>query len=182
MLMNWTDYVEANTNVLRSVSESDIENLLSLLNEVRAAAGTLWILGNGGSASLASHASGDFSKTVVGLGGLPLRSVALSDLVALQTAFSNDESFEDAFGQSLKLLAKPGDGVLLFSVSGTSPNIVSATKKAIELGLKVGAVVGSAGANPPHRPHCQIVLNSADYQIVENAQVSIMHWLTKSLA
>jgi D-sedoheptulose 7-phosphate isomerase len=181
-MKNWIDYVEANTSVLQSVSEADLEKLLSLLKEVRSAAGTLWILGNGGSASLASHASGDFSKTVDGLGGSALRAVALSDLVALQTAFANDESFEEAFGESLELLAKPGDAVLLFSVSGTSPNIVFATKKAIELGLKVGAVVGSAGANPTHKPNCLLVLDSEDYQIVENAQVSIMHWLTKNLA
>lgn len=182
MMNDWAKYVDANASVLRGVSETDLNNLINLVKEVRESDGTLWILGNGGSASLASHASGDFSKTVKGLGGGPLRAVALSDLVALQTAFSNDESFEEGFGKSLELLARQGDGVLFFSVSGTSPNLMSATKKAIDLGLKVGAVVGSAGTGAPQRAHCLVVLDSNDYQIVENAQVTIMHWLTKKLA
>jgi D-sedoheptulose 7-phosphate isomerase len=182
MNMAWDEYVNANMKVLQQVDESDIADLLSFLEGIRKVGGTLWILGNGGNASLASHASADFSKTVNGLGGLPLKSVALSDLVALQTAFSNDESFEDGFGRSLRLLAKPEDGVLLFSVSGTSPNLLAAVKTAKELGLRVGAVVGSGGANPSQKPDCLLVLASSDYQVVENAQVSIMHWLTKRLA
>jgi phosphoheptose isomerase len=70
----------------------------------------------------------------------------------------------------------------MFSVSGTSPNLVSATRMASDLGLKVATVVGSSGENPPLRPDCMVVVGSRDYQIVENAHVTVMHWLTKRLA
>ena len=180
-MKTWNDYMSANHEVMRSVSPDELGQLLRTLEEVRAREGSLWVLGNGGSASLASHAVADFSKTASSIGGKPLKTFAPSEMVALQSAFSNDLSFEEAFSTTFEMYLQPIDGVLIFSVSGKSPNIIQAIASAKSLGSSITGVVGKSGEHLRSEADALIVLETLDYQIVENVQVSIMHWLTKNL-
>ena len=84
-------------------------------------------------------------KSSTGFGGLSVRTVALHEQVALATALANDISFEEAFAEQLRFLAKPGDLFLYLSVSGTSPNLIQAAKAAREIGLHSACIVGSKG-------------------------------------
>jgi D-sedoheptulose 7-phosphate isomerase len=177
----WANYSSVNSSVMSNLSSGDLNNLLNLLLATRNSAGTLWILGNGGSASLASHAVADFSKTAQGLGAEPLKTQSLSEMVSLQSAFSNDESFEYGFARTLEMYSSPDDTILVFSVSGRSPNLLRAIEVAISKESKVAAIVGNTGE--PLRAKCDafVAIDSTDYQIVENVQLAIMHWITKNL-
>lgn len=180
--MQWKDYIDINQKAFESTSELNLEKFVELLSQVRKEEKRIWVLGNGGSATTASHAVGDFSKTTKVLGGQPLFTLAPSEMTALQTAYANDISFENGFAQTLKDFATKGDLVWIISVSGKSPNLLRAISQARLSGCTVVATVGNSGAQLEEFVDLLIQIPSVDYQIVENAHVLIMHWLTKRLA
>jgi len=178
----WQSYVAENARVLNLVEEGILGATAKTFKDVGFAGGTVWVLGNGGSASLASHAVADFSKTVQGLGGSPVKTLAPSEMISLQTAYSNDTSFSEGFASTLRTYGSKLDAVLIISVSGRSPNLVNALEVANLMGMSTCAWVGIRGAGLAGSVDHLVVFDSDDYQIVENAQVSLMHWITKELA
>ena len=178
---NFTQYVSENVDILNKIDETQISDMTESFQEIRRHGRFLWIIGNGGAASTASHLVTDFSKGASESGGKPLRSVAITEMTALTTATANDLSFEDIFSNSLNLYASTGDAVLMLSVSGTSPNLVKAHEKAKELGLKTFAIVGERGIDLASKCDVAIVLKSNDYQAVENIHLMIGHWIMKQL-
>lgn len=182
MTTGWQTYVSENADTLLAIEEKDLLQIVSMISNTIDSDRTIWILGNGGSASLASHAVADFSKTVVGLGGRPARPIAVSEMLSLQSAFSNDDSFEEGFEKTLRIFARRSDLVIAISVSGTSPNIVRAIETSKALGLAVSAWTGLKGEGLKHSVDNLLLIPSLDYQIVENAQVAVMHWITKELS
>jgi phosphoheptose isomerase len=178
----WQSYVAENARVLNLVDEDILSETAQAFREVGSTGGTVWVLGNGGSASLASHAVADFSKTVQGLGGAPVKTLAPSEMISLQTAYSNDTNFAEGFASTLKTYGTERDAVLIISVSGRSPNLVNALEVAKSMGMTSSAWVGIRGSGLASSVDHLVVFDSDDYQIVENAQVSLMHWITKELA
>jgi len=178
---NFLDYVELNRLALGQIEQKNIDRFAEGLSRVRARNGTLWVAGNGGSAASASHAVADFGKTVTGNGSPSLRTIALSELVGMQTAFANDESFKDAFALTLDLYAEERDALLILSVSGLSPNLLAASQSAFRRNIDVFAIVGIRGKELAENSHYSVVIDSDDYQIVENAQMSLIHWFVKIL-
>lgn len=178
----WQNYVSENARVLSLVDEGILQEMAMTFKKVGTSGGTIWVLGNGGSASLASHAVADFSKTVQGLGGSPVKTLAPSEMVSLQTAYSNDTNFTEGFASTLKTYGSSLDAVLVISVSGRSPNLLNALDAAKSMGMRTTAWVGTRGAGLSDSVDHLVVFDSDDYQIVENAQVSLMHWITKELA
>ena len=180
--MNWRDYLAANSEVMASIDSEKVEDFFQALLTVRAQGGTVWVLGNGGSASAASHAVADFGKTSKSHGAKPLFTIAPSEMVSMQTAYSNDVSFEQGFAATLRDFAKPQDAIWIISVSGKSPNLIASAGVAEELNLQILSTVGSSGSALAERSTVGIVIPSADYQIVENGHIILMHWFTKLLA
>jgi len=179
--MNFNEYLELNSRVAGSIPSQVLNEFLSGLARVRDSGRTLWIAGNGGSSSTASHAVVDFVKTATSFGSNPLRSSALSEMISLQTALANDIAFEDAFAASVDFLAEPGDAVLILSVSGTSPNLLRLVESAKNQNLAVFAVTGTKGKDLCTNADFGICLESEDYQIVENLHLLLIHWFTKQL-
>jgi D-sedoheptulose 7-phosphate isomerase len=181
-MSTWQSYVSENARVLSLVDQGLIKETVKCIQDVALAEGIVWVLGNGGSASLASHAVADFSKTVHGLGGSPVRTLAPSEMISLQTAYSNDMEFTEGFASTLRTYGSHGDAVLVISVSGRSLNMVKALEVAKSIGMQTCAWVGTRGAGLEVLVDNLVVFDSDDYQVVENAQVSLMHWVTKKLA
>ena len=124
--ISWDEYRIENNEALSGIDVTSVESVLQILKSLRLRGGTLWIAGNGGSAATASHAAADLGKTVKSSGASPVFCVALSDMVAMQTAYANDISFERGFSETLMDFAKPEDVLWVISVSGTSPNLMRA--------------------------------------------------------
>jgi len=179
--MNWIEYLQLNNEALGSIPIEVVEEFTEKLIQVRDIGGKVWVLGNGGSASTASHAVGDFGKTSKLNGARPLFSIAPSEMTALQTAYANDESFESAMSSTLRDFLAKDDAVWVISVSGRSPNLIAALDVAKEIGALTLATVGSRGAVMADSVDVGVCINSDDYQVVENAQLILMHWFTKSL-
>ncbi len=178
---SWEKYLIENGRALSGIAHLELDKLLQVLVSVRKSNGCVWILGNGGSASLAAHAVADFSKTARSMGGSPVRTLAPSEMTALQSAYSNDESFEMGFARTLETYLDSKDAIIVISVSGRSPNLLRAIDVAKAKSATICAIVGARGIEL--RDHCQsfVLIESDDYQVVENTQLSIVHWLTKNL-
>ncbi len=107
--------------------------------------GIVYVCGNGGSATQATHFAaeliGRYNKT--DKPSLPV--FTLADNNAVVTAVSNDYSFADVFARQIEGLGKPGDCLVALSTSGNSENIVRACRVAKEKGMKVFALTGRGG-------------------------------------
>lgn len=179
--MEYLDYLKNQNNVLGSIDQTALERIVTSLIQLRASGGVVWVSGNGGSAATASHAVADLVKTSQSDGKGGIRCIAISELVSLQTAVSNDISFESSHSFVIEHMANPGDILLAISVSGTSPNIVAAQRAATAKGMHTVALFGNAGASEAAHYNEAVVLDSADYQIVENCHLALIHWFVKSI-
>ena len=123
-------YISNSLNILASISSSEVASLVDAIQAVRLSKNTVYIAGNGGSASTASHFATD-----IGIGSLrrnnPVRAVSLCENSSVITALSNDVSFEFAFANQLLLLARPGDLLVVISASGNSQNLINLFLKCI---------------------------------------------------
>jgi len=171
-------YLGKNFEVAANLQAADLNRFIAGLRDIRDGDGTLWIAGNGGSSAAASHATVDFIKTSTAFRSSPLKSVSLSEMVSLQTALANDLSFEQGFSQSIESLSRPGDGLMILSVSGTSPNLIYALEAAKVKKLKTFAITGKKGAKTCSEVDYGICIASEDYQIVENIHMLLIHWFT----
>lgn len=125
-----------------AVDAGELVAVSDALMDVWRRGGTVYALGNGGSASLASHLACDLGKNTspdLGAGfAVPaarrLRVVGLADNAALLTALGNDIGFEDVYVEQLKLMLTANDLVLAISGSGSSGNVLGALRYARMVG------------------------------------------------
>ena len=132
-------------DVSRAVRALDLDQIEAVLDTLLGACrrgATVYVIGNGGSAALASHMACDLGKNTspdLGTGpGAPaqvrLRVVALTDNSALLSALGNDIGYSEVFVEQLKSLLRPQDVVVAISGSGSSPNVVRALRYAQSVG------------------------------------------------
>ncbi len=105
---------------------------------------TLFICGNGGSASDAQHIAAEFiGRFLFDRKGLP--AIALVSNPAVLTAWSNDHEFETVFSRQLEALGKPGDILWVISTSGKSKNVILALEAAKKIGIQTIGMTGNNG-------------------------------------
>jgi D-sedoheptulose 7-phosphate isomerase len=179
--MQFGEYVDLHHLALESVDELSLSRFKEAFGELRESGATLWVAGNGGSSATASHAVADLTKTITQMGGRGIKCVSLSEMVSLQTAFANDNSFVDAMYDSLQIMGSNEDALLIFSVSGRSPNLIRAATAAKEIGMTVMSVVGALGDPIVELSDISLKLESEDYQVVENIHMMIVHWWVKTI-
>jgi D-sedoheptulose 7-phosphate isomerase len=167
-------------NIIDEINIDEIERLILVLKELALSNKNLWIAGNGGSASTASHLVTDFSKGVTNSINR-LRTYAISDFTSLVTAIANDNSYDEIFSKTLELYANNGDGLLILSVSGTSKNLIKTLEIVKSKGLRLFSILGLNGSQLNSKAEVGIIINSNDYQIVENAHLIIGHLIHKRL-
>ncbi len=142
--------------------------------------GNIFIAGNGGSASTASHMATD-----LGVGSLrrknPLRVVSLVDNVAVLTATANDLAFDQVFSQQLLLLGRKDDVFICFSASGNSRNLTNAVTDAKTLGMITISVTGFDGGMLKNMTDYNIHIDTkvGSYGVVEDVHSTVSHLLTE---
>lgn len=119
-----------------------IQDVVDVLLSANYVGSTILTLGNGGSASTASHFACDLAKGTVMPGRPRFRVVSLVDNLPLMTAWSNDVAYKDVFAAQLASLMERGDVVVAFSGSGNSANILQAVELARRMG---GITIGFSG-------------------------------------
>lgn len=185
------DYLLTVQDALASVDIDTLEAIVETLHGAFRDGRTIFTMGNGASAALASHMACDLGKGTasdLALGpGKPaerrLRIISLVDNVALVTAIGNDIAYQDIFVEQLKNLMSPGDIVLGISGSGASPNVV----RAMEYAQREGAItIGITGSQPGAAQigrYSQICLRAplTMMEQIEDAHVVFHHVIAISL-
>jgi D-sedoheptulose 7-phosphate isomerase len=141
----------------------------------------VYIMGNGGSAAIASQFVCNFSKTAQIEGQRALRSFALVDNTPILTAWSNDAAYGEAFARQITALVEPDDVVIAISSSGSSPNIVAGLRAATEARAHTVALVGFDGGEAMLLAEVAIHIPQHSYGLVEDTHMAIGHALTLAL-
>jgi phosphoheptose isomerase len=175
------DYYSRFIRALEAFDRSALEGVLGVFEGVAESGGTLWIAGNGGSASIADHTVCDTSKGTYVEGQPPLRSISLSANNAMITALGNDIGYEEIFRQQLLYYLQPGDALLVVSSSGNSPNVVAACRYAKERGAPTIAFVGFKGGELAELADHVVWIPAENYGIAEDTHQSLMHCVTQFL-
>jgi D-sedoheptulose 7-phosphate isomerase len=140
--------------------------------DVRDKKRSIYLIGNGASASMASHFAADLAKNA------HLHTEVFSDL-SLITAISNDMGYEWVFAEPLRRRAKKGDMLVAISSSGNSKNILSATEVTRKIGLKIITLSAMSPQNPLRSSgHLNIYVPAETYGYAETCHAAILHrWM-----
>ncbi|HEV2361536.1 MAG TPA: SIS domain-containing protein [Acidimicrobiales bacterium] len=138
------------------------------------------IAGNGGSATTASHMASDLSAAVNTDLLAPTIVIALADNIARLTAIANDMSYEDVFVWQVEAIGRPGDVLVLISVSGESRNLLAAAKAARQIGVRTLAMLGRPGALFAQSDR-SIILGDGDYGLSEDLHLAVAHIAVRML-
>lgn len=174
-------YVNDLCAVLRKVPFADIGRALQALETALAERKRIFLAGNGGSASTASHMANDLMKGVANGNGRGCRVIALTDNVPIITAIANDESYEEVFSAQLEQLGETGDLLMVISGSGNSPNIVRAVEVAQKIGMTTIAFLGMDGGRVAEIADVSIVVPSNEYGPIEDVHLVFNHLFTDYL-
>lgn len=150
-------------------------NPAPLVSFARDCPGTLWVAGNGGSASVAQHWACDLQKAA------RRRVQALGANSAVLTAWANDTTYAGALAAEFAQLARHGDSLICISCSGMSPNITTLLRQAWLL-RHPRAIVTGRGLVWPTPVDVVVNVPHEDYGILEDCFAAIGHYLTKELA
>jgi D-sedoheptulose 7-phosphate isomerase len=171
------DYLELHGRVLEQMQHSDIDQIAAALFQAYDEGRKVYFLGNGGSASLASHFACDLAKGTVIPGEQRRRfqAMSLTDNVALLTAWANDTSYDQVFSEQLRNALRPRDVVVAISASGNSPNVLLALQVAREFEAFTIGLTGFAGGKMRSLCDLCLVVPSDNMQIIEDLHVGIAH-------
>lgn len=175
------DYIDDLKIVLDQLSRQDILTIIDALQKARQDEKTIYICGNGGSASTASHMACDLGKNTRMGGDKRLKVIGLSDNVASMTAYANDEGYDCIFAEQIKSLVQPGDVLLAISGSGNSPNVLRGVEAANQLGATTIGLTGFQGGRLIELVDICLVVPYDELEQVEDVHMVINHILTISL-
>jgi D-sedoheptulose 7-phosphate isomerase len=137
----------------------------------------VFTLGNGGSASTASHMAADLAKNTISANMRRFRVISLNDNQALLTALANDLGYENVFSEQLKNLIRAGDLLVAMSASGNSPNVLNAIRCAQRQCAEVVGILGFQGGEAARLADLSIIVPSEHYGVVEDVHLIINHIL-----
>ncbi len=178
-ITNFGSYFSRSSGVIRELPLAMLERVAGVLYQAYEERRSVFLFGNGGSASLASHFACDLAKGTVTSDNPAkrFRVLSLADNMALMTAWANDTSYEQVFAEQLRNFIKRGDVAFGISASGNSPNVLQALQAARESGAVTVGLAGYQGGKLPKLcDHC-IVIPSENMQIIEDQQLAIAHAL-----
>ncbi|MBO56231.1 MAG: sugar isomerase [Verrucomicrobiales bacterium] len=171
------NYIEAEKAALDSIPIEKVESIILKFKEAHAEGRQIFLFGNGGSASNASHFATDLGKGSSDVLGKRFKVLSLNDNVSWMSAIGNDYSYEDVYLRQLENYGQAGDIALTMSVSGSSPNLVKAFEWANANGLHTIALVGGKRGKLAELANETIVIDDIHYGRAEDCQMGIAHML-----
>jgi D-sedoheptulose 7-phosphate isomerase len=151
------------------------------MEEARQNENTIFVIGNGGSASTASHIGNDFGLAVLKKSkqdsSKSYRTLSLADNMSVISAIGNDSTFNNVFLDQLKVHFRKGDKLIVISASGNSPNLVEAVKWFREQGGTVMGWLGFDGGKLKEMVNIPVVVSTpkGEYAPVEDLHLIINH-------
>ncbi len=162
---------------IETVDLAKVNQAIELFKDARAAGRHIFVCGNGGSASTASHFACDIVKGASYNRGQRFRIMALTDQIATLTAYANDVSYDCVFVEQLRNFAQPGDLVMCISGSGNSPNVIRAMEYANSIGCKTLALTGRDGGKLGPLAQLNIQVDAPHMGRIEDAHMIVCHMI-----
>lgn len=162
---------------LDTLDLDSVSQAVEVLSEARDKHRHVFVCGNGGSASTASHFVCDMVKGASFNRESRFRIMALTDSLPTITAYSNDVGYECVFAEQLKNFAQPGDVFMAISGSGNSPNVLCAMEYANSIGCNTIALTGRDGGKLGPMAQLQIRVAEPHMGRIEDAHLIVCHML-----
>lgn len=171
------NYIAQNLTLLKSLDAGTISRIITEFGKARDARKRIYAIGNGGSASTASHFVNDMGKGASIGRETRFKTIPLTDNVEWMTALSNDLCYEDVYVEQLKNFAEPGDVLLAISGSGNSENVLRAVRYANEVGCVTIGFTGFEGGKLRELvQHC-VVIPSDHMGRIEDMHLILQHMI-----
>jgi D-sedoheptulose 7-phosphate isomerase len=177
------EYVQRLQAELERVDRHEIQTWADLIFDAWQHEKFVFVLGNGGSATTASHMSEDLGKSTLHPHHLKdetkkrLKILSLTDNVGWIMAVGNDVGYDQVFVQQLMNYGSKGDLVIAISGSGNSPNVLAAVDWANRHGLKTFGVTGYDGGKLRRMQHAGMHVPLDDMGMVESIHLCLFHWV-----
>ena len=175
----YKNYVGIKNKLLNKINKNELKNIIEEILTAVKKQKNIFSCGNGGSASTAEHLSCDFSKGSCTDTNLNIKVFSLNSNVSLMTAIANDISYDDIFSYQLARFGKPNDILLLFSVSGSSKNILKCAKVAKRKKIKIISFTGFDGGKIKRLSKYNINFPTNNFGIAEDCHLSMMHFISQ---
>ena len=184
------EYLDGVADIVKKISKSDIDKTIRILYEAWKNDKAVYVAGNGGSASTASHFAADLNKYVSDDAPHRFRAFALVDNIPLMSALTNDNGWSDVYSYQLESFMKEGDVLIGISVHGGSgsdkagpwsQNLLKAVKVAKEKGGKVVGLVGFDGGMLRKLADASIVVPADSTPQVEGFHLVLEHMIAARL-
>ncbi len=172
---------------LHRIDPAEVKALADAIHDCYEHGRLVFLCGNGGSGSNASHFCEDLGKCTLTRADFDndrkkrLRVLSLTDNTPYILAWANDEGFERVFVEQLKNLAGPGDLLVAISGSGNSPNVLRAVEWANRHGLKTFGCTGFSGGKLRELAQLGLHVPLDDMGIVESIHLTAFHWVVDDL-
>ena len=173
------DYVARLQTALDDLDRDLLSRLQESLHRAYVNDKQVFIIGNGGSSSTASHMAADLAKNTIGPNMRRFRVATLSENASIVTALANDLGYENVFVEQLMHVIGAGDVLIVVSASGNSPNVVKAIRYARAQSAETIGLLGFGGGESAELVDIPIIVNSRSYGIVEDVHLSINHMLVE---
>ena len=181
-------YLAQMRQVIDSLSRDQIDRAIEALFDAWKRGATVFLIGNGGSASTATHFACDLSKVTIAQGKRRLRAVSLCDNIPLMSAWINDSGFQHLFSEQLRSLMRPGDVLVAISVHGGSgedragpwsQNLLRALRTAREeFGATIIGFTGFDGGTLGELADIPVLVPVASTPQVESFHLALEHLIT----
>lgn len=174
-------YIEREREIVRLLDAKSIDMVIEAILEAYEADASIFLFGNGGSASTASHYANDFNKGLSEHLERKFRFVCLNDNVPTVLAIANDVGYEEVYRFQLRGRLEPRDLVIGISGSGNSPNIVNAVSYASSCGVKTVGITGYDGGKLKQLADLSLHVPVCDMQITEDVHMMFDHLMMSVL-
>jgi D-sedoheptulose 7-phosphate isomerase len=176
-----SDYITVLQGTMDRLPRELIGDVINTLHDARLTGRQVFIMGNGGSASTATHFVCDLAKNTRREGWPHFRVIGLTDNMAIFSAYANDEGYDKVFSQQLANLIKPNDIVIGISASGNSANVLHGITEAKKYQATTVAFTGFDGGRLGPMVDINIHVDSNIIEHVEDIHLMLEHMIVKSL-
>jgi len=169
------NYFASFKKTMDQIPLESLEEVVEAIEEAYRKGRQIFIIGNGGSASTASHFACDLGKGTAAKGKPRFKVTSLTDNVALMTAIGNDLGYERLFSEQLENLLEKDDVVILITGSGNSANLLKAAQYANSKGAITIGLIGFGGGKLRDIVKKHITISSTRYELVEPIHLLLEH-------
>jgi D-sedoheptulose 7-phosphate isomerase len=180
MVIEFTNnYLADMKRIFESIELANLERVVGVLHHAYEMERQIFVMGNGGSGSTASHFASDMNKSASSGLEKKFKVICLSDNIPIMLAYANDLSYEDIFREQLKNFLKSEDVVIGISGSGNSKNVVKAIQYANEKGAISIGLTGFDGGEVARLADVSIIVPVNDMQRTEDTHLILCHIITQ---